>query len=175
MTGQLFELTTMRKRMIRLKASLMIANKKLNTESVNSLLNKKNENSTPTSLDDNAEIISGPTKICKIFNDYFFNIGTKLANKLPDCAISFKSYLPTIESNFSFQFEEIDTPKTVNIVRNLNSKKTSGYDQLTTRSMEEIIILVLELVNMMFRESVFPDCLKVAKVITNIKIRHDKL
>ena len=166
--------------MIRLKVSLMIANKKLNTESVNSLLNKKNYDSTPTSLDDNAEITSGPTKICKIFNDYFFNISTKLANKLPGCAKSFKSYLPTIESNLSFQFEDIDTPKTVNIVRNLNSKKTSGYDQITTRSMKEIIILVLapfltELLNMMFQESMFPDCLKLAKVIPNIKIRHNKL
>ena len=140
---------------------------------INNLLNKKNYDSTPTSLDDNGEITSDPTKICNIFNDYFVNIGTKLANELPECAINFKSYLPTIESNLSFKFEEIDTTEIVNIIRNLNSKKASGYDQITTRSIKENILVLApvltELVNMMFRESVFPDCLKVAKVIPLFK------
>ena len=48
----------------------------------------------------------------------------------------------------------------------MNSKKASGYDQITTRSIKENILVLApvltELVNMMFRESVFPDCLKVA-------------
>ena len=152
---------------------------------INNLLNKKNYDSTPTSLDDNGKITSDPTKICNIFNDYFANIGTKLANELPECATNFKSYLPTIEGNLSFKFEEIDTTEIVNIIRNLNLKKASGYDQITTRSIKENILVLApvltELVNMMFRESVFPDCLKVAKVIplfkkgSKFKIQPDKL
>ena len=136
---------------------------------------RKNIDSNPTSLDGNSEITSDPTKICNIFNDYFVNIGTKLANELPECAINFKSYLPTIESNLSFKFEEIDTTEIVNIIRNLNSKKASGYDQITTRSIKENILVLApvltELVNMMFRESVFPDCLKLAKDIPCFKNR----
>ena len=36
--------------------------------------------------------------IAKKFNELFVNIGPKLANKIPQCDLTFKSYLPTVNT-----------------------------------------------------------------------------
>ena len=36
--------------------------------------------------------------IAEKFNDFFVNIGPNLANKTPQCNLTFKSYLPSVNS-----------------------------------------------------------------------------
>ena len=45
--------------------------------------------------------ISDAKSIAEKFNEFFVNIGPNLANKVPQCDLTFKSYLPTINTTLN--------------------------------------------------------------------------
>ena len=61
---------------------------------------------------DNIEICDAKF-IAEKFNEFFVNIGPNLANKIPQCDLNFKSYLPTVNTTLKEtvlsedEFEEI--------------------------------------------------------------------
>ena len=140
---------------------------------INNLLNKKTENPTTPSLEENGKILSDPLEICEVFNEYFVHVGTKLAAQLPESNQSFNFYLPEIHANQSFRFEKIDSSDVIREIKNFKLKKASGYDSISARCMKEnthvLAPILTNLLNQMFEQSVFPDCLKIAKVIPLFK------
>ena len=45
--------------------------------------------------------INDAKSIAEKFNEFFVNIGPNLANKIPRCDLTFKSYLPTINTTLN--------------------------------------------------------------------------
>ena len=103
------------------------------------------------------------------FNTYFTNIGVTLANKIKNSGTkTFKSYLDKpSETNFNFTpVTEIDVK---NVIKQLKSKSSQGADGLSDKllkSIENIIVKSLTLItNQCIETGVFPDKLKIAKVV----------
>ena len=119
------------------------------------------------------QIITDNKKIADIFNDYFTNIGPKLASEInTPVGKSYKDYLGA-ETNHRFQFSNINEATVLTTISSLNSKNSCGYDGLSTKLIKEIGPELLKpltlIINQCFNTGIFPDNLKLAKVIPLFK------
>ena len=116
---------------------------------------------------------SDPEVIANKFNTYFTEIGPKLADSItPPNNKSFKDYLLTpVTSEFSFKPVSVDCVSKV--IDNLKSKSSSGKDRLSNKLLkfikEEISKPFTLIVNQILTTGIFPEKLKVAKVIPIFK------
>ena len=113
------------------------------------------------------------------FNEYFTEIGPKLAksintaNKAP-----FNSYLTTpCPASFNFGYTKPDDIE--KIIRNLRPKSSTGCDNISTKLLKEIENVVSRPLSIIINQSlctgIFPDKLKIAKVIPLYKKDDNKL
>jgi hypothetical protein len=90
------------------------------------------------------DIISDPHTIANKFNDYFVNVGPGIARKLPSSERSFKDYLSN--NNKESFFLEPTTKHELEIdIRNLNVKKSPGYDGISYKSSRKLLTKSLNL------------------------------
>ena len=112
--------------------------------------------------------ITGADKIANEFNKYFINVGPKLISKVTLPNGSFKDYLnlPVMDS---FQFQDIDSIAIGKIINDLKPKTSIGIDGLSSKLLKllkDYVALPLSMIiNQSFRTGIFPDKLKIAKVI----------
>jgi hypothetical protein len=100
-------------------------------------------------------------------NCFFTNLGPETVKSIPQSASShMKFVLPVANTFFSF---EVTHNELFNVVTSLPSKTSSGFDKLSTRNLKLIFPYisdtVLKIVNKSFRTGIFPDILKIARVI----------
>ena len=102
-----------------------------------------------------------------MYNDYFINIGKNLATNL-NGNISYKNYLK-MPSKTTCHLERVTTSDVENIIDKLKNKSSSGYDGISNtilKSIKSVIINPLTLIiNQMVETGIFPDVLKISKVI----------
>ena len=123
--------------------------------------------------------ITDTKNIADKFNEYFTEIGPKLAksintaNKAP-----FNSYLTTpCPASFNFGYTKPDDIE--KIIRNLRPKSSAGCDNISTKLLKEIENVVSRPLSIIINQSlctgIFPDKLKIAKVIPLYKKDDNKL
>ena len=106
-------------------------------------------------------------KIVEHFNDYFVNVGPSTAAKIPDSINNPSSYM---KGNYPMHFhmtpvtsEEIDL-----IISNLK-ESSSGWDELSAQVIKSTRLFLIDplvfICNLSLTTGVFPDQLKIAKVI----------
>ena len=110
--------------------------------------------------------INDAKSIAEKFNEFFVNIGPNLANKIPQCDLSFKSYLPTINTTLNEtmlskdEFEEA--------FKSLKRNKAPGHDGLDVNIITSVYELIKKPLLKIFNESInlgtFPENMKIAKV-----------
>ena len=110
--------------------------------------------------------MTDPTSMADIFNDYFCNVGKTLAEKIPDCnsvnkfnkrASSCLFLSPTIPTEIFHQ------------INSLKNSKSCGHDEISSYFLKVAAALLSYFFNSCFTQGVFPDCLKIAKVIPVFK------
>ena len=115
------------------------------------------------------EIINNEKEIANKFNQFFVNIGPNLAsdidnqNKLP-----FQTYLGD-KVNSKFKFSKIDEATTAKIIAKMKSKNSAGFDNISAKLLKKCATLLIApitaLINQSLVKGIFPDLLKIAKVI----------
>ena len=114
---------------------------------------------------DKTEIV-GETKITNEFNNFFINIGLKLAQKTPQPLKRFESYVNKVNC-------EMETkPITVNELKeafySLKTNKSAGYDDISYNVVKncfgELCDPLLHIFNLSSSSGIFPDSLKIVKV-----------
>ena len=107
-----------------------------------------------------------PKKIADEFNSFFTNIGTNLANKIPNVQKSFKDYLSTNEvfiADSELLFEEFE-----NAFKSLQRNKACGIDNINSNIIIDVYDEIKQPLFQVFKTSIdngiFPDSLKIAKV-----------
>ena len=141
---------------------------------ISSLLHSKlNVNRTPTNLCVDGQVINELDDIVNSFNDYFSEVGVNIASKLPNnnpCEV--KVYLSNRISSSVFLNPVTDT-EIANIINELNVKKAGGYDEISSYFVKisaSILIPILTVsVNSALSLGIFPDDLKLAKIIPLFK------
>ncbi len=146
-------------------------NMKKTWQTINETLGRhKKETKLPTSVLHNNRHITEPTEIANAFNDYFVNIGTNLAETIDTTNenTTFINYLqhPTREL---FDLKSIHERDILNILNHMDSKSSTGYDSLSNKLLKfiklEIYKALTLVVNQMLHTGIFPDALKIAKIM----------
>ena len=137
---------------------------------------KKAKNHNINKLKVNDKILTNSKDIAEAFNNYFCNVGTNLANKIPNTTLNYKHYLkhPILETIFLNPVDELELKK---IVMSLNDKKAIGKFDIPTKilkhSFEILKLPILKIINLSLSTGIFPDKLKLAKVLPLYK-KNDK-
>ena len=128
---------------------------------------KKNLN-LPTFIRDESNVsLNDPKLIAEAFNKHFSDIGDKLAAKI-QTKTSFKSFLkgrnPNSMALVSPTFFEI-----YNVIHSLKNKKSFGVDTISSYFLKVASLVItpylMHLFNACFNNGLFPEVLKVSKVI----------
>ena len=105
-------------------------------------------------------------KIADEFNKFFTNIGTDLANKIPNASKRFDFYITKV--NTSMESQPLSINELKNAFFSLNINKSPGHDGVSFNVIKncfgELCEPLKNLVNLSIVKRVFPDDLKIAKV-----------
>ena len=150
-------------------------------EGINSILARKSNNSKPISSiqdpDDNS-ISSNPNRIANILNRHFASVGPKLANKLTSIQRNYFDFLNRSDSpDTSFAFNLV-TPSEVKleIARIPNNQSHGLYScpmPILKCSSNVISNTLAEILNLSISTGVYPNKLKMAKIIPIFKADDD--
>ena len=115
-------------------------------------------NASITNLDD----------ICNILNNYFVNFGATLANSIPDYTNLTSTFLCNRSSKSIF-LKDTDPEEILQIISSLNPKKAVGYDGISSKILQTLGYVISPMLSNIFNKlmqlGIFPDKLKIAKVI----------
>ena len=136
-------------------------------EALNKSMNKKS--SYPPTFKVEGKQISDDLEIANKFNIYFSTIGHNLDQQIPDDHPDFKSYLDS-NSYPALVFSPTDEKEIKEVIECLRSStKSSGHDEIPTflvKAVSNIISAPLsKIINISFKDGIFPSELKIAKVI----------
>jgi len=111
-------------------------------------------------------MISEPTEVANQLNNYFSNIGNKLASSIPRSDRSPLSYLGTAQSQ-SFFISPVTPDELRNCISQLK-EGSAGFDDLKPKvikqSVEYVLDPLLHIINLSFTTGVVPQLLKRANV-----------
>ena len=135
---------------------------------MNEMCGRNSQQKPITKIRVNDETIDDPQQMATKFNEYFTNIGPNLANNIPASAKRPSDFLKGNFPNSMFlmptnEFEVSD------VISNLKNSKGKGFDNIPISLIKgcnaEFSSILAYLNNQSFNDGVFPDVLKVAKVI----------
>ena len=142
--------------------------------SINTVLGKvRNKTTFPEFFNDHGKIIRDPTIITAKFNDFFANIGSTLSKSISyNGRKNVSSYLNQRVLS-SFHFSAVDQTQVLKIVNDLAPKTSCGRDNLSTKLLQRIVRIIINpltvTINQSLNTGIFPDRLKIAKVIPLFK------
>ena len=138
--------------------------------------------SSPTKLLCEGQIVSAPSKLANIQNQYYINKVKKIREELPQPRID---PLATLRKRMQgratsvFTFSPVDPDQVEKIISNLKNSKASGIDELDTYILKlvkkEVVPAVCHILNLSIQSNRFPTKWKIAKVVPLYKGKGCKL
>jgi len=91
----------------------------------------------PDSFNRNGTIVSNQKEIANNLNEYFVNVGPRLAKKISEQSTNYKAYLTNSDNNSTF-LDPI-TEKEVEVeISQLKENRATGYDDLAPKVVKKI-------------------------------------
>ena len=137
---------------------------------LNEVINKRKNNPTlPSSFKFFGKTITDPTDIADRFCKYFTNIGPNLASAIPSVnSATFRSFLGS-RDNPPIILKPTNARELENICTLFSPKKVPGYDNdsmhVLKHSFHLISVPLANIINLSLSKGIFPDKLKIGKVI----------
>ena len=133
------------------------------------ILNKKKiKHNRITSLEVDSSTTTNQQQIAEEFNSFFSNIGRKLAKNIGNTNLDFKSYMGSPQPQ-SILLGKTHVTEINNIIMKMKENKSPGYDAINAKFLKlssPIISPILSnIFNSMLKTGMYPDELKIAKVI----------
>jgi hypothetical protein len=118
--------------------------------------------------------ITDKSDIATNFNNFFINIGPNLAKSIDlGGKPAFESYLKFHNTTTPFTFKTVEEKTTRKIINSFKPKKSMGFDNISgilLKFCADIIITPLTaIINQSLQNGIFPDKLKIARVIPIFK------
>ncbi len=139
-------------------------------KTINGILNKtKRKRNFPCFFRDGDKILNDKRVITNKFNKYFANVGFNLSEniKMPRNK-TFHNYLKHKYCN-NFQFKNINEEIVLSIIDKLAPKTSCGFDGISSKLVKSIKVALINpitlIINQMLNTGIFPDKLKIAKII----------
>lgn len=130
--------------------------------------NKKKELTYPL-VDGNGESITSTEEVANKFCKYFTNIGSNLADKIAIASKSFQDYINSVPSDSLLSLNHVTAEKFKSIAKGFKDGKAPGADNIPISIIKKTLDLIsdplLSIINLSFPSGVFPDRMKISKVI----------
>ena len=145
-------------------------NIKMFWKNINALLGKKKKHPYPSQMTYNSKEISDSKNIADSFNKHFSSVAPDLVSKIPKKNNTL-DHLPI--NNKSFYFQPVSHLEVYNELNALKSNKAVDIFHFPIQIIKQISDLIAEplasIINNSFATGIFPDSLKIAKVIPLFK------
>ena len=143
---------------------------------INENLNRNKKKSDPKKIKvmKDGNLITDDFEVANCFNEFYINFGPELAKTLPTAKTSIEDLLKKVpKPNDTFSFIEMTKEEIDDILLSLKPKTSSSADGISNKLLLAIkthISQILTLIiNKSFSEGLFPNELKIAKVIPLFK------
>ena len=140
------------------------------------MAHRKVKRITPDAMLIKKEICTDKTDIADAFNDYFATICSN-NHVQPNDTPSYENYLNT-PTDTSFSFQAINNTVTLQLLSKFTATHSCGHDKISSTVLKyisnEISECITLIVNQSINTGIYPDKLKVAKVVPIFK-KEDKL
>lgn len=155
-----------------------IGNVRKSWEIIREIINvSKKKSQLKNKLKVNDRIVSDSKLIANGFNEYFANIGLKLNESSLPSDKDPSAYMPPANPNSIFLLP-VDCNEVERIIKDFKNK-SPGWDDIPSSIIAQTYPLFIEtlthLINLSFSQGIFPDELKIAKVIPLFKGGDDEL
>ena len=121
----------------------------------------------------NKNVIFEEKHIANALNNFFINIGPKLADDIPTATRSFESYVRN--TNETIKEEPITINKLKDAFFPLQINKNAGYEEISFNVIKncfgELFDPLKCIFNLSFEKGIFPDCIRIEKVTSVFKGR----
>lgn len=140
-------------------------------DSINSVLNRGNNhhNKLQKIYNERNELLTTNNDISTCFNNHFANVGVNLASLIPSQPDDNINKFNSIQYNPNSIFlSPVTETEIANLIKGINSNKSPGYDNIRgslLKSCPSLIPIITELANLIINGGIYPDSLKVARVI----------
>ena len=128
---------------------------------------KTASNSLPKMIKTESDYVFQEKTIAQEFNNFFINIGPNLADKITNSNSKFEDYLK--KSDQTINNDIITLKEFEDAFKSLKKNKAAGIDDITSNiiieTFEEIKMPLFYIFRFSFERGVFPDSMKIAKVI----------
>ena len=142
-------------------------NMKSSWQEINKILGKGKKADVPDDVRDGQHVYSDPSDIANAFNSYFTNIGSSLANNIPQTSTHFMDYLHD-SNNSSLFLTPTHSQEIIEIGNKLNSNTSCGFDDIRPSVVKSVISFIshplAHICNLSFLTGSVPANLKIAKV-----------
>ena len=138
---------------------------------IKSLVNIKSAyNSSYKLLDANNNLISNQQQMANIFNNYFVNVGYNIEKKISKPKNgNISDYLNNVNCDKTLFLVPVVSHEIVKVIDSLDINKSTGPNSIPVYILKILKPFfsdwLAKLINLSFETSVFPDILKVAKVV----------
>ena len=143
-------------------------------EEINKIIypRRKRCGASPSSLKQNDNIINNKAEIADCFNAFFSSIGRNLSNNIRNSNKHFTEFLSNANDE-SFFLAPTCSSEIKEIISQLKNGKSLGPNSVPTFILKDIKDVIVEpltyLVNLSFENGIYPDILKISKVIPLFK------
>ena len=121
------------------------------------------------------KILSNPNEIANAFCDYFTNIGPNLSKQIPKPNKTYKMYMKSTPPENSMFLNPTDINEINSTITRLKPNKSSGIDNISTWLLKELQPAICKplaiMINKSLEQGIFPDKLKIAKIIPIYKAK----
>ena len=148
-------------------------------DSINEILGRtRNKHAFPQYFIYKDETFNSPKAIAKKFNDYYVNVGPELARKLN--YVDPKHFpLPNINLPHSFSMTPVTPLEVARLINRLKPKTSQGYDHISPKFLKTNDVAICDplayIANISFQTGIFPQNMKIAKVVPIYKNKDMKL
>ena len=139
---------------------------------INELLKKHSSKSSSTDhiekFHDNGIPITGKKNITNAFNNYFVNIGPKLASKIEKLPNQDYSHFMGNRNESSMFLSPITENDLLEVVKNFKPKNSKDLENVSMNTLKKLVTTIAEpltyICNLSFQTGIFPEKMKSAKV-----------
>ncbi len=137
-------------------------------KTINSIIGRKNKTKQQKSFKADNEEVTDPNVISNAFNNFFVNIGPKLASEIQHNEKDFFDYLKQPQQTCMF-FKPTVPDEIIKIIGKFNQTKSPGHDDIGNMIIKRVALEISKPLSIIFNSSlvtgVVPEQLKIAKVI----------
>lgn len=136
---------------------------------INEIINKRKPRvPLPSKFKLNNKDISNPAEIADHFCEYFTNVGPSLVKAMPNANVDFHTFL-TANNYEPIDIQPITLKELESTCKSFKTGKSPGYDNISMSIIKStfhtISAPLLHIINLSITSGIFPDKLKIAKII----------